>query len=343
MGLGGLTLAAVFFMVGGIFVPRLAGRRQAMVHSREADRFSSDLRLLSEAGGVAANPTVQHRTSTPLLRTEVGPETEVKMTNRPVLHTPTRPRSATTLRMTSEQIRTLSALKAQRAARVSRERAAAQRRLITVSAAAGLTLLVLLLVLLSVVAPPLLLLPGAFLVAAVVSSRVAGRNMEAAREREGEQFRALQEQVDARGATRVVSVAPSSVQDTTATNHSEESDVSTALASPAEGVQTEALLTVVVAADEGEGAPETEIVTPEPEVVEASATWSVQELPAPASVRKAKVVRRSIHTDTDLVSVPEVRNRVQRPLAATGTGEAAPVNVDYSVDLDAVLDARRAQ
>ncbi len=355
MGLGGLTLAAVFVMVGGIFVPRLVGRREALVHSREGDRFSSDLRLLSAAATGDA-PSARHRTSMPLLRAEVDPETEVTMTSRPALHSPTRPRSATTLRMTSQQTRQLSALKAQRAARVSQTRAAAQRRVVTVSAAATLTALVAALAALSVVSWAWVLLPAMLLAVATVGSRVAAKNIEAARAREEEQFRALQEQVDARGATRMVSVTSAEVRDEphsveakedsgtaqeeneseVEASESQEKSSVTEVVSVEDQVRTDALRTVVVEDVEEE-------TVEVQKKLSAASSWSVRDLPVPASVRKAKVVRRSIHTDTDLVNVPEVRNRASRPLAATGTGEAAPVNVDYSVDLDAVLEARRAQ
>lgn len=372
MGLGGLTLAAVFFLVGGIFVPRLVNRRQALILSREGDRFSSGLRLLNEpAEGarlvgdasrntpvpVSPDSSIQHRNPMPLLRDGTKPaQIETTMTTPPVLHAPNRPRSATTLRMTAEQTRRLAALKAERAARLSTMRAAAHRRLVTVGATAALTALFAVLAALSVFTWWWVILPATLLVGSIAGSRVAAINIEKAREREEEQFRALQEQVDARGGTRTAVVnAPAFAEPVLETP--DESTASKATATEAVTSESTSITAeedvpgAVIAAKQTDGSVELSGVDPDlgaeedAAVMAASRSWSIREHPVPASVRKAKVQRRSIHIDTDLKGIPEVSNRLGRPLEPSDSVAGKPVTVEeeYNLDLDAVLEARRAQ
>ncbi|WP_350258502.1 hypothetical protein [Scrofimicrobium sp. R131] len=332
--------------------PRIVGRRQALVLSRDGDRFSTELRLLEEPP--ALNPTTRGRRPAPmpLLKNASSPsESGTAMSYESSASRPHRPRSATTLRMTTEQTRQLAALKAQRAARISREAAAAQRRLVTVGVAAALMLLTVFLGATGVASWWWTAGTGALLVGSVGGSRLAAINIERAREREDQQFQALQEQVDARGGTRVAPVASETV-----------SGASAAVVSGQAGSEqaVEAAEPVVVEVEMAEVTEVTEVVEVEEAAPVASAIeltesvaaevatgWTVPQLPVPVAVRKAKTVRRQVHIDTDLRGVPQVESKVGRPMAAT----ASPVvnlrpmveEDDFNLDLEAVLEKRRAQ
>ena len=90
-----------------------------------------------------------------------------------------------------------------------------------------------------------------------------------------------------------------------------------------------------------------------PEVVEVADTparaWTVVPVPAPTYASRERVRGRIVHADTDLRGIPRIGAAVPaRPIAQTaqvGARSTAEVVADQAValDLDAVLDARRAQ
>lgn len=90
-----------------------------------------------------------------------------------------------------------------------------------------------------------------------------------------------------------------------------------------------------------------------PEVVEVADTparaWTVAPIPAPTYASRERVRGRIVHADTDLRGIPRIAAAVPaRPIAQTaqvGARSTAEVVADQAValDLDAVLDARRAQ
>lgn len=263
----------------------------------------------------------------PLLRSASGSQmTGTAMSDQQTPVAPARPRSATTLRMTAEQTRKLAALKAQRAARISQAQAASQRRLVTVSVTALLLLLTAVLGALSVVSWWWSLPSSILLVASLAGSRIAAINIEKSREREEQQFQTLREQVDARGGTRYAVAGVTHIEAIPA--------AVAAKSSPAEAVP---------AIKELETAEPAGVAVEEVQEKEA-ATWDVPQMPVASVRRKSKLPRRQVHADTDIRGVPQVIQAVGRPLAATGTGDSFPVeNQEYSMDLDAVLESRRAQ
>lgn len=251
---------------------------------------------------------------------------------------PQRPRSATSLRMTTEQTRQLAALKARRAARISQEAAAAKRRLVTVGASAVLVLAALILVGVGVLNPWWIAPAGALFAGSLAASWIAGSRIAADREREELQFAVLQEQIDRRRPRMLRPVTQS--------------------ASP-RPVASEAVAAVSVPEAPEEAMAEEPAATPEESLTvqvaveddaatAAEGAWEVTPLPAPAPVRKARVTRRAVHVDTDLVSVAPVVASVPRP-ARAGAGLTAAAALPreerdgFTFDLDEVLEARRAQ
>ena len=93
----------------------------------------------------------------------------------------------------------------------------------------------------------------------------------------------------------------------------------------------------------------------EPDPIPATAsvercTWSVKSIPAPSYAMRGRVVGRAVHADTDLRGIPKVEARVPaRPLQASVSGANALSTEDVvadqavALDLDSVLDSRRAQ
>lgn len=78
-------------------------------------------------------------------------------------------------------------------------------------------------------------------------------------------------------------------------------------------------------------------------------TWNIAHIPAPSYAMRGKISGRVVHSDTDLRGIPRVEASVPaRPTSATltpTTRSTEDVVADQNVvlDLDAVLDARRAQ
>ena len=76
----------------------------------------------------------------------------------------------------------------------------------------------------------------------------------------------------------------------------------------------------------------------------------MKSIPAPSYAMRGRVVGRAVHADTDLRGIPKVDARVPaRPLQASVSGANALSTEDVvadqavALDLDSVLDSRRAQ
>ena len=90
-----------------------------------------------------------------------------------------------------------------------------------------------------------------------------------------------------------------------------------------------------------------------PEAVEVADTparaWTVAPIPAPTYASRDRIRGRIVHADTDLRGIPRITAAIPaRPIAQTaqvGARSTEEVVADQIValDLDAVLDARRAQ
>lgn len=78
-------------------------------------------------------------------------------------------------------------------------------------------------------------------------------------------------------------------------------------------------------------------------------TWTVGAVPAPSYAMRARVTGRVVHSDTDLRGIPRIDGVVPaRPVATSGmkaarSTAATAADAICAFDLDAVLDARRAQ
>ncbi|MDU5164175.1 MAG: hypothetical protein E6212_06400 [Actinomyces sp.] len=179
-------------------------------------------------------------------------------------------------------------------------------------------------------------IPAAALVASLGASRVAAVRSQQASERELELLTKLRG--DVRGAGRPTAAAPAPAPAERASSSSEEAVEDTAASDVAP--QTGSVPSLVFNVDV-------------PEVVEVADTparaWTVVPVPAPTYASRERVRGRIVHADTDLRGIPRIAAAVPaRPIAQTaqvGARSTAEVVADQAValDLDAVLDARRAQ
>ena len=175
-------------------------------------------------------------------------------------------------------------------------------------------------------------IPVAALVASLATSRVAAVRSQRASERELELLTKLRG--DVRGAGRATAAAPAEPQ--ASSSSSEEVSEVVEASEPETGSVPSLVFNVEV-----------------PEVVEVADTparaWTVAPIPAPTYASRERVRGRIIHADTDLRGIPRIAAAVPaRPIAQTaqvGARSTAEVVADQAValDLDAVLDARRAQ
>ena len=175
-------------------------------------------------------------------------------------------------------------------------------------------------------------IPAAALGASLAASRVAAVRSQQASERELELLTKLRG--DVRGAGRATAAVPVESP-----------------ASPSENV-VEVKADEVVDPQTG-SVPSLVFNVDVPEVVEVADTparaWTVVPVPAPTYASRERVRGRIVHADTDLRGIPRIGAAVPaRPIAQTaqvGARSTAEVVADQAValDLDAVLDARRAQ
>lgn len=233
-------------------------------------------------------------------------------------------------RRNNKAVREIAKLRARRAARLAAESAAGRRRMVITGVCALATVALGIVIAATSIAWAWIAIPAAALVASLATSRVAAVRSQRASERELELLTKLRG--DVRGAGRATAAAPT-----------EEAPVA-----------EETVEAAVEASEPQTGSVPSLVFNVEvPEVVEVADTparaWTVAPIPAPTYASRERVRGRIVHADTDLRGIPRIAAAVPaRPIAQTaqvGARSTAEVVADQAValDLDAVLDARRAQ
>ena len=233
-------------------------------------------------------------------------------------------------RRNNKAVREIAKLRARRAARLAAESAAGRRRMVITGVCALATVALGIVIAATSIAWAWIAIPAAALVASLATSRVAAVRSQRASEREIELLTKLRG--DVRGAGRTTAAAP-------------------AQQAP---VAEETVEAAVEASEPQTGSVPSLVFNVEvPEVVEVADTparaWTVAPIPAPTYASRERVRGRIVHADTDLRGIPRIAAAVPaRPIAQTaqvGARSTAEVVADQAValDLDAVLDARRAQ
>lgn len=235
-------------------------------------------------------------------------------------------------RRNNKAVREIAKLRARRAARLAAESAAGRRRMVVTGACALATVALGIVVVAASLAWAWIAIPVAALVASLATSRVAAVRSQRASERELELLTKLRG--DVRGAGRTTAAAPAEPQ--VVSSSSEEVSEVVEASEPETGSVPSLVFNVEV-----------------PEVVEVADTparaWTVAPIPAPTYASRERVRGRIVHADTDLRGIPRIAAAVPaRPIAQTaqvGARSTAEIVADQAValDLDAVLDARRAQ
>ena len=235
-------------------------------------------------------------------------------------------------RRNNKAVREIAKLRARRAARLAAESAAGRRRMVVTGVCALATVALGIVIAATSIAWAWIAIPAAALVASLATSRVAAVRSQRASERELELLTKLRG--DVRGAGRPTAAAPADTQASSSTS--------------------EEVSEVVEATESQTGSVPSLVFNVEvPEVVEVADTparaWTVAPIPAPTYASRERVRGRIVHADTDLRGIPRITAAVPaRPIAQTaqvGARSTAEVVADQAValDLDAVLDARRAQ
>ena len=235
-------------------------------------------------------------------------------------------------RRNNKAVREIAKLRARRAARLAAESAAGRRRMVVTGVCALATVALGIVIAATSIARAWIAIPAAALVASLATSRVAAVRSQRASERELELLTKLRG--DVRGAGRATAAAPAEPQ--ASSSSSEEVSEVVEASEPETGSVPSLVFNVEV-----------------PEVVEVADTparaWTVAPIPAPTYASRERVRGRIVHADTDLRGIPRIAAAVPaRPIAQTaqvGARSTAEVVADQAValDLDAVLDARRAQ
>ena len=239
-------------------------------------------------------------------------------------------------RRNNKAVRDIAKLRARRAARIAAENAAARRRMVVTGICALGTVALGIVIAATSIAWAWIAIPAVALVASLGASRVAAVRSQQASERELELLTKLRG--DVRGAGRPTAATPAPAPAERASSSSDEAAEGTAASDAAP--QTGSVPSLVFNVDV-------------PEIVEVADTparaWTVVPVPAPTYASRERVRGRIVHADTDLRGIPRIDAAVPaRPIAQTaqvGARSTAEVVADQVValDLDAVLDARRAQ
>lgn len=320
MEIGGLVIVAVFVALFAT-VPSLVARRRAIVQSREIDRFSPKLRIIHT--NKTELDTCDHASGTILARGA--------LTSGGSMHQGTTGRSRPVIdRRNNKAVRDIAKLRARRAARIAAESAAGRRRMVITGVCALATVALGIVIAATSIAWAWIAIPAAALIASLATSRVAAVRSQRASERELELLTKLRG--DVRGAGRATAAAPAEQ----APVAEETVEAAVEASEPQTGSVPSLVFNVEV-----------------PEVVEVADTparaWTVAPIPAPTYASRERVRGRIVHADTDLRGIPRIAAAVPaRPIAQTaqvGARSTAEVVADQAValDLDAVLDARRAQ
>lgn len=324
MEIGGLVIVAVFVALFAT-VPSLVARRTAIVQSREIDRFSPKLRIIHT--NETELETCDHASGTILA--------ERTLTSGGSMHQGTTGRSRPVIdRRNNKAVRDIAKLRARRAARIAAENAAARRRMVITGICALATVALGIVIAATSIAWAWIVIPAAALVASLGASRVAAVRSQQASERELELLTKLRG--DVRGAGRPTTAAPAPAERASSSSDEAAEDTAVSDAAPQTGSVPSLVFNVDV-----------------PEIVEVADTparaWTVVPVPAPTYASRERVRGRIVHADTDLRGIPRIGAAVPaRPIAQTaqvGARTTAEVVADQAValDLDAVLDARRAQ
>ena len=233
-------------------------------------------------------------------------------------------------RRNNKAVREIAKLRARRAARLAAESAAGRRRMVITGVCALATVALGIVIAATSIAWAWIAIPAVALVASLATSRVAAVRSQRASERELELLTKLRG--DVRGAGRATAAAP--------TEQAPVAEETVEAAVEASEPQTGSVPSLVFNVEV-------------PEVVEVADTparaWTVAPIPAPTYASRERVRGRIVHADTDLRGIPRIAAAVPaRPIAQTaqvGARSTAEVVADQAValDLDAVLDARRAQ
>ena len=235
-------------------------------------------------------------------------------------------------RRNNKAVREIAKLRARRAARLAAESAAGRRRMVVTGVCALASVVLGIVIAATSLAWAWIVIPAAALVVSLATSRVAAVRSQRASERELELLTKLRG--DVRGAGRATAAVPAEPQ--VVSSSSEEVSEAVEATEPQTGSVPSLVFNVEV-----------------PEVVEVADTparaWTVAPIPAPTYASRERVRGRIVHADTDLRGIPRIAAAVPaRPIAQTaqvGARSTAAVVADQAValDLDAVLNARRAQ
>ena len=257
------------------------------------------------------------------------------------MHTATTGRTRPVIdRRNNRAVRDIAKLRARRAARLAAESAAGRRRLVVTGVCALSTVILGIVIAATSIAWAWLLVPIVALVASLSASRLAAIRSQRASEHEVELLTKLR--ADVRGAGRPT--APASQPRVAAAARGEVVAESRPSASREAGAES---------APQTGSVPSLVFNVEVPEVVEVADTparaWTVAPIPAPTYASRDRIRGRIVHADTDLRGIPRITAAIPaRPIAQTaqvGARSTEEVVADQAValDLDAVLDARRAQ
>lgn len=357
MELGGIIIIAAAVALFGM-IPLLVARRTAMTQTREGDRYSQRLRLLEN--DTRTSETCE-RSTQPILalkRTLLTANGDV-MAQAPA-HRPVRVDRAAT-----QSVREIARLRARRAARLSAEAAAGRRRLLISAVLAALTLVVGVVAYATALTWPWTLIPGALLAASLVASRVAAVRSEKIGAAELELLNELREKVspsasrasasaidEAGAGDRQAETSDALLNEGTAPVLVDDAEEGTVEPSVEDAADAELVEAAEAPAEDVPAFALAEATEVDPIAETAPVerrTWNVASVPAPTYAIRGRISGRSVHPDTDLRGIPKVEARVPaRPVRASalsGARSTSEVVADQAValDLDAVLDARRAQ
>ncbi len=354
MEYGGLVVVLALVVALAV-VPHLIARRTAIMESREGDRFSPRMRMLSTDRD---NYDECVETSPHLLTgTRIVLRRDIDMATQEAVQAGRAPR------VQHRNVREIAALRARRAARLSSEAAAGRRRMLAAVVSAAATLIVAIVVAATSVTWPWLLIPAALCVASLAASRYAAVRSQQADAREKAELQRLRGQIsdeatapsapalEQRETEAASTIAEAEAASDRPVNAQQDDDVAELVAATREVEETEAsasdLSRVVPSGEVNDEAP-TGVIERVSAPVERR-TWTPAAVPAPSYAMRGRVMGRVVHPDTDIRGIPRVEARVPaRPIEAAPMENARSTeevveSTMVALDLDAVLQSRIAQ
>ncbi|MCD4549014.1 hypothetical protein [Schaalia sp. lx-260] len=353
MEYGGIFIVAVLGVVISL-IPYLVTRRTAIAQSREIDRFSPQMRLLN-----TSHPHTEESCTTGHGILLNGTRPVHSHNGGLMAHEKGSPQSAQFSRV--HVVREIARLRAERAARLSREAAGGQRRMIVTFICAALTVILGISTVLGSLAWAWALAGTLPLVGALTWSRVAAMRSERRNQAEITRLRELRDQASHEVTAEphaytingsVTNVSTEQIKETSQSTARTIDEVVTRTS------QTHTGKTGINQYDENETKESSDaapaIARQSEEETGAATTsgmtWSVTPIPAPTYATRSRVAGRMVHVDTDMRGIPQVSARVPvRPVAIgqvsapTQTTEEVVADQAVRLDLEAVLEARRAQ